>query len=201
MESSVYGLQKGSKYQSAIEGNCNLPGLLIFLWITRNEHSIKFMSQKTLLVYLLYNMIVDETIIQKSETETLRAEAKALRLENNYPRSAMVIMSAKNFKYHEKATRMQQALQKATCEVVKARQEAWRMDLLEKVLKLAHKSFLIRSGRTRPCLLSTKVFDCIENRTKGVHKCQICRMSAVKKTRQLVLRCHAEYWRYLYRNR
>jgi hypothetical protein len=110
------------------------------------------MSHKTLLVYLLYNMTVNETIIQKSETETLRAEAKALRLENNYLRSAMVIMSAKMIKYHEKATRMQQAYQKAACEVTKARQEAWRMDRLEKVLKLAHKSFLLMERKNKALL-------------------------------------------------
>lgn len=116
-----------------------------------NSHDTK-LNLEFCFILTVQDMTFDETIAQKSETERLRAEAKALRLENNSLRSAMDIMSAKMIKYHEKATRLQQAYQKAACEVTKAHQQARKMDRLEKVLKLSHKSFLKMERKNKALL-------------------------------------------------
>ena len=80
----------------------------------------------------------------KGESKTidmLLAENEGLLSEIESMRSAVSIMSIKMVKYHQKAMRMQRAYQKSG---LQSTQEhlASKIERLEKVLKLSHRSFL-----------------------------------------------------------
>ena len=110
-------------------------------------------------------LLNDDFALQSSATEAILSENRSLQSEVQALRSAMTIMSMKMAKYHENTTKMKQAYERSVSAKIHIQKQASRMEQLEHVLKLSHKSFLKMEQRNKALMAL--------NKTLQQHRCDV----------------------------
>jgi len=115
-------------------------------------------------------LLNNDFALQSSATEAILSENRSLQSEVQALRSAMTIMSMKMAKYHENATKMKQAYERSVSAKIHIQKQASRMEQLEHVLKLSHKSFLKMEQRNKALMALNKTLRCdVQLKVQSVH--------------------------------